>query len=194
LASSTEATIIQIATDCVFSGNKGQYLETDSHDALDVYGKTKSLGEVTAENMIHLRVSIIGPEIGRSTSLLEWFKNQPTNATVNGFTDHLWNGVTTHHFGLLARGIIQNNFREMTKTHIVPTGEIKKSELLKVFANAYARMDLSINETVSTLRVDRTLSTHNPELNAKLWNMAGYSTAPTVEQMVHEQATLSFPH
>ena len=34
--------ILQIATDCVYSGSKGNYIEGDKHDAIDVYGKTKS--------------------------------------------------------------------------------------------------------------------------------------------------------
>ena len=63
-ASETGAKVIQIATDCVFSGHKGSYLESDAHDALDVYGKSKSLGEVPNPSMLHLRVSIIGPVVG----------------------------------------------------------------------------------------------------------------------------------
>ena len=59
------AKVIQIATDCVYSGFQGSYIESDLHDATDVYGKTKSLGEVPASNVMHLRASIIGPEVGR---------------------------------------------------------------------------------------------------------------------------------
>ena len=190
LAKATDSTIIQIATDCVYSGAKGQYVETDAHDALDVYGKTKSLGEASFENIIHLRASIIGPEVGRSTSLLEWFRNQPNSAQVNGFTDHLWNGITTHHFAKLALGIIANDFREFTKTHVVPSGLIKKSDLLREFAKAYGRQDLIINDVISSTKIDRTLDTSNDELNKNLWLMAGYQEIPTVAQMVQEQAKI----
>jgi dTDP-4-dehydrorhamnose reductase len=72
LAEMTGSRVIQIATDCVFSGRKGHYLETDVHDAEDVYGQTKSLGEVVSDNVMHIRVSTIGRELGRSTLLLEW--------------------------------------------------------------------------------------------------------------------------
>lgn len=190
LATSTSARIIQIATDCVYSGLKGKYVEHDTHDAFDVYGKTKSLGEAPYENLIHLRASIIGPEMGRSTSLLEWFKNQALNAEVNGFTDHLWNGITTHHFGKIAMGIIINNYIEISKTHVIPTGDIRKADLLKEFATAYSRGDIKINEIVSSSRIDRTLDTTNNDLNLKLWQMAGYSVPPTVAEMVQEQALL----
>ena len=68
-AESVGSHVIQIATDCVYSGATGLYKESAAHDALDVYGKTKSLGEVPSPAMTHLRCSIIGPENGRSTSL-----------------------------------------------------------------------------------------------------------------------------
>jgi dTDP-4-dehydrorhamnose reductase len=188
LAKATKSRVIQIATDCVYSGAKGLYVETDSHDAMDVYGKTKSLGEVTFENVHHLRVSIIGPELGRSTSLLEWFRNQARNASVNGFTDHLWNGVTTHQFGKLAYGLIANDYHETSKTHIVPADLISKADLLHEFALAYAREDIQINKTVSALKIDRTLSTIYPEVNKQIWKLAGYQSIPTVSEMVIEQA------
>lgn len=190
LANASKAKVIQIATDCVYSGAKGQYIESDVHDAQDVYGKTKSLGEAPHENIIHLRVSIIGPELGRSTSLLEWFRSQPKNAQVNGFTDHFWNGITTHHFAKIAMGIIVNEFRDLSKTHIVPKGLITKSDLLHQFSKAYNRKDIKIKEVVSNMRIDRTLDTINPEINRKLWRLAGYEEIPTVAQMVQEQAEI----
>jgi dTDP-4-dehydrorhamnose reductase len=83
-ASKNGAKVIQIATDCVFSGSKGNYLETNDHDALDVYGKSKSMGEAKGDSMMHLRVSIIGPEVERNSSLLEWVRNQPKNSEISG--------------------------------------------------------------------------------------------------------------
>ena len=61
-AQASGARVIQIATDCVYSGHTGSYCETDLHDPLDVYGKTKSLGEVLYPGTHCLRCSIIGPE------------------------------------------------------------------------------------------------------------------------------------
>jgi dTDP-4-dehydrorhamnose reductase len=62
--------VIQIATDCVFSGHTGNYVESSPHDPTDVYGKTKSAGESDSKSVQHLRVSIIGPENRSFTSLL----------------------------------------------------------------------------------------------------------------------------
>lgn len=188
LAQSTKKPIIQIATDCVFSGRRGRYVESDLHDATDVYGKTKSLGEMPADNLKHLRVSIIGPEIGRSTSLLEWFRNQPNGASLKGFTDHLWNGITTHHFGYLARGIIEHDFTDFSKTHIIPKDVVSKANLLKLFASSYKRSDILISDVKSSVTIDRTLATENVALNSQLWKFAGYEEPPSIETMVQEQA------
>jgi len=191
LAKSTTKSVIQIATDCVYSGDKGSYNESDLHDATDVYGKTKSLGEIDFKNLIHLRVSIIGPEAGRSTSLLEWFKNQPEGAELNGFTDHLWNGITTHHFGRISHGIVSNDLIGLGKTHIVPNDKVTKAKLLKIFSEAYNRADITISEVKSAKTIDRTLSTLDATLNTKIWNMAGFKAIPTIQEMVLEQARLA---
>jgi dTDP-4-dehydrorhamnose reductase len=185
-ASENEAKVIQIATDCVFSGQKGSYIESEAHDALDVYGKSKSLGEVPAASMMHLRVSIIGPEVGRSTSLLEWVRNQPTGAQIFGFTDHLWNGVTTSHFGKLARGIIESNLFKPGVFHVVPGNRLPKDKLVQKIASVFGREDIQIEPKASGNTVDRTLETIDPSFNSALWDAAGYPKPPTVEQMLEE--------
>ena len=85
------AKVIHITTDCVWSGQDGNYTEDTPHDALDVYGKTKSLGE--PENCTVIRTSIIGEEINNGRSLVEWIKSQK-DQSANGFPNHKWNGVT----------------------------------------------------------------------------------------------------
>ena len=44
LKEETGCNVIHVTTDCVFSGKKGGYVETDEHDCTDDYGKSKSLG------------------------------------------------------------------------------------------------------------------------------------------------------
>lgn len=185
-ASETGAKVIQIATDCVFSGHKGSYLESDAHDALDVYGKSKSLGEVPNPSMMHLRVSIIGPEVGRSTSLLEWVRNQPQGAQIFGFTDHVWNGVTTTHFGKIARGIIDSNLFKAGVFHIIPGNRLPKDKLVEKIASVFGRNDIEIQPKASGNTVDRTLETIDTEFNVMLWDAAGYETPPTIEHMLEE--------
>lgn len=178
--------VIQIATDCVYSGAKGSYVESDSFDATDVYGKTKSLGEVPLPSMMHLRVSIIGAEAGRSSSLFEWVRNQPLNAAINGFTDHEWNGVTTYHFGRLCRGIVERDLFASGTFHVVPGSRLSKFELVSEIAKRAGRLDISITPKPAGSKVDRTLETENLDFNSALWDAAGYSTPPSVEHMISE--------
>ena len=180
------AKVIQIATDCVFSGSKGKYLEGDKHDALDVYGKSKSLGEAKGDSMMHLRVSIIGPEVGRNSSLLEWVRNQPKNAEVSGYTDHFWNGITSMHFAKIARGIIENDLFEGGVFHVLPQDSATKCELVTLIANYLGRSDIKINPTATGANINRTLDTGFPNKNKAFWLGAGYVSPPTIEQMVSE--------
>ena len=180
------ARVIQIATDCVYSGSKGHYTETDAHDALDVYGKTKSLGECFLPNTQHLRCSIIGPEPKDFKFLIEWFRRQPPDASVNGFTNHHWNGVTTLHFAKLCKGIIETGPALSHLQHVVPSGLVTKARMLHDFAQAYSRPDITIRDTEAKTVIDRTLDTTTPDANLALWRAAGYQQPPTVTHMILE--------
>lgn len=191
-AEKTGTKVIQIATDCVYSGAKGKYTENDPFDALDVYGKTKNLGEVYSPNVFHLRCSIIGPEIKSHLSLMDWFLNQPKDAELNGYTNHEWNGVTTLQYAKLSLGVVKNNIELGHIQHVIPTSTIAKSDLLKSFAKEFGREDIKINPVAADKVIDRTLSTVNEDGNLKLWQAAGYKIPPTVEEMVAEVAKYDF--
>jgi dTDP-4-dehydrorhamnose reductase len=187
-AERTGAKVLQIATDCVYSGLKGGYAEAAPHDALDVYGKSKSLGEVHSPQVHHLRCSIIGPEPKCHVSLLDWFLGQPQGAGVKGFTNHDWNGVTTLHYAKVCHGILRAGLDLPHLLHVVPTGTIAKSDLLRAFASSYGRTDIIIDPVAAPTVVDRTLTTSQSSLNATVWRAAGYTQPPTVTQMVAEMA------
>jgi len=143
--------VIQIATDCVFSGNNSQYAEDSSHDSLDVYGKTKSLGEVISKIFLNIRCSIIGPEKFNKVFLLEWFLKQPPNVSINGYYDHLWNGVTTLQFANLCYELIlQNAFDTLVKKsnlyHFAPNDIVSKYTLLCLFNKIFEK-GLVVNKT-----------------------------------------------
>ena len=192
--SNLKTKVLQIATDCVYSGKEGGYTENSPHDPLDVYGKTKSLGEVSSEQFLHIRASIIGPEYGRSTSLQEWFLSQPKNAEVNGFTDHLWNGLTTHHFALLAKAIVLAGGDFSGTQHVIPANIVTKAELLESFAQVYNRKDIQINAVVSKFRIDRTLKTQDISRSNVLWRLAGYDKPPTIQEMIEQQNNFMILH
>jgi dTDP-4-dehydrorhamnose reductase len=180
--------VLQIATDCVYSGTRGQYTERDPHDALDVYGKTKSLGEVFFANVAHLRCSIIGPEPKGHVSLLDWFRKQPPGITLKGFTNHLWNGVTTLHFAKLCVGIIRHGLVLPHSLHIVPEGEVSKYDLLRCFASSFARGDLQISPCEASTVVNRTLRSTNDQLNREVWRAAGFAAPLAIPAMIADLA------
>ncbi|HLD98938.1 MAG TPA: SDR family oxidoreductase [Bdellovibrionota bacterium] len=137
--------VIQIATDCVYSGFKGFYKESDPHDALDVYGKTKSLGEVFDGSVLNLRCSIIGPEIKNRVSLLEWFLGNKDGSELNGFSHHTWNGITTLQFAELCEKIIENpgSYEDLIKIshihHYIPNSTVNKFELLTLMSKIFEK-------------------------------------------------------
>jgi dTDP-4-dehydrorhamnose reductase len=165
-AKTTNAKIIQIATDCVFSGSVGSYSEDNSHDASDVYGKTKSLGEVKTGRFLNIRCSIIGPEKDSKHSLLEWFLNQSSDAKISGYKHHKWNGVTTLQFAQLCEKIIKmgdDYFKKLISAnhthHYIPNVAVSKYELLEIFKDVYRKDIEIIMSSGPGAQIDRTLST-----------------------------------
>jgi dTDP-4-dehydrorhamnose reductase len=182
------ASVLQIATDCVFSGARGHYREADAHDALDVYGKTKSLGEVSHPRLRHLRCSIVGPEAGAPRYLLGWFRGQAPKAQLDGFTNHLWNGVSTLHFAKLVRGIIRSGLELPALQHVVPRDTVTKAALLRQFARAFGREDITVHDCEAPVAVNRVLETSDPSTNRRLWEAAGHPSPPGIEEMMTELA------
>ncbi|TFD16301.1 SDR family oxidoreductase [Cryobacterium sp. TMT4-10] len=176
--------VIQIATDCVYSGSRGSYVETSVHDANDVYGKTKSLGEVPSPHFLNLRCSIIGRELAGSTSLIEWILSQPAQGTIRGFTDHHWNGLTTDTFASIAVGLISSRTELSGTFHVIPADQVTKNELVQLVLRRFGREDVTVVPTVTGNAVDRTLATLHPETNNALWDLSEFSGPPTIEQMV----------
>lgn len=85
--------LVHLSTDCVFSGRQGRYTDDALHDARDLYGRSKSMGEVEGPGVTTLRTSIIGLELARKASLIEWFLAQA--GEIRGFTRAIYSGFTT---------------------------------------------------------------------------------------------------
>jgi dTDP-4-dehydrorhamnose reductase len=140
--------MIHISTNCVFDGTKAQgqaYGEQDSPNEMhDDYGKSKRLGEILLESAhyckLHiLRTSIIGEEVSNKLSLLEWAKSQ-TNKTIQGYTNHYWNGVTCLELVRTIASFPDKTYYYMTHVHSqIP---ISKYDLLCCINQVY---DLKCN-------------------------------------------------
>lgn len=166
--------MVHVATDCVYTGRKGNYTELDYYDAEDLYGVSKNCGDIS-ECMV-LRTSLIGPENGTQRSLLEWTFQQKGKA-VNGFTNHKWNGVSTVHFAEIVEKIISDNLYQEGLFHIGSPDIVTKYELLRIF-NSVFNLNLSISPVESPEFCDRSLSSK--------YELMSRVCTKTIEQQVKE--------
>ena len=141
-----------MSTDCVFSGEKGNYLESDFPDGKTFYDRTKALGELNDDKNITLRNSIVGPDIKASgIGLLSWFMKQ--SGTINGFTKAMWTGQTTVQLAKTMEYVAKERMGGLYNA--VPHNSISKYELLKLF-NKYLRDNsVTINPDVYKRQLDR---------------------------------------
>jgi dTDP-4-dehydrorhamnose reductase len=148
-----EARLIHVSTDCVFSGTRGNYSEDDVADALDVYGRSKALGEVIYPNAITLRTSTIGHEYQTKHGLLEWFLSQEGHC--KGYSRAIFSGLPTVAFAEVVRDIVIP-MPELSGLYHVAADPIDKSELLHLIAKVYGKkIKIEVDEGVV---IDRSLN------------------------------------
>ena len=123
--------VVHISTDCVFSGKTGMYEDHSFADADDIYGRTKYLGELSLDNCLTLRTSIIGRELSRHTSLLDWFLTQ--NGPIKGFENAIFSGFTTIELARIIEMMIVK-YPEASGTYNVSSEPINKYDLLKLIS------------------------------------------------------------
>ena len=145
--------MIHFSTDCVFSGNKGMYKQSDIPDAVDAYGKTKFLGEIKGDNCLTIRSSIIGRELGTKNGLLEWFISN-RGKTVQGYQNAIYSGFTTKEMGNIVNMIIMNH-PDLSGVWQVASQSISKFELLNLI-NTKFNLDIEI-EPFDDFYCDRSL-------------------------------------
>jgi dTDP-4-dehydrorhamnose reductase len=152
LCSRSDARLIHVSTDCVFSGAKGNYRESDVPDASDMYGRSKLLGEVDDKVAVTLRTSIIGPELGQPHGLLGWVISQ--RGRVKGFTRAIFSGLPTVELARVMRDFVLPN-PDIQGVYHVAAEPISKHDLLSLIARVY---DLPIEiEPDGALAIDRSL-------------------------------------
>lgn len=158
------ARLVHISTDCVFSGRKGSYTETDEPDALDLYGRSKLLGEVNYPHAVTLRTSIIGEELSEKHGLVGWFLAQKTE--IKGYTKAIFSGLPTCELGSLIRDFVlpRNN---LCGLYHVASAPISKYNLLQLINEEYNKRLRIIPD--DTLQIDRSLNA------ARFREATGYS-------------------
>ncbi|PWE44724.1 NAD(P)-dependent oxidoreductase [Pseudomonas prosekii] len=145
--------LVQISTDCVFSGRKGMYTEADVSDAEDIYGKSKFLGEVVDSKLVvTLRTSIIGHELNSTFSLVDWFLSQ--SGSVKGFAKAIFSGLPTVELARVVRDFVLPN-SELSGLYQVAASPIDKYSLLKQIASTYEKKIEIVRD--ESLVIDRSL-------------------------------------
>ncbi len=152
LTKNTNIIVVHRSTDCVFSGQKGQYTIEDTPDATSFYARTKAVGELFNEKDITIRVSLIGPSLEESDgSLLNWYLNQ--QGSVKGFNNAIWTGLTTLEYAKTIESLL------LQKAHGVfqaaPRKPISKCQLITLFEKYFpgGRTIVPVNNQ----RVDKSL-------------------------------------
>jgi dTDP-4-dehydrorhamnose reductase len=147
------ARLVHISTDCVFSGRRGAYLETDAPDAEDLYGRSKLLGEVAGPGSITLRTSIIGRELSSGLGLVDWFLAQP-GPDIPGYVHARFSGLTTLALSRVVLDVVLKQ-PSLEGLYHVAAEPISKFDLLERLAAAFGR-PVAIRP-VREPRIDRTL-------------------------------------
>lgn len=179
--------VIHLSTDCVFSGNKGKYVETDIPDATDLYGRSKLLGELTEGNAVTLRTSMIGRELKRKKSLLEWFLAQ--KAPVSGYLKAIFSGLTTAELSRVilrlitdypdARGLYHLAGPAINKFDLLNL--IKRHLGLSVAIQADARV--SIDRSLDGTLFSKTFDYLPPSWEEMITELAATSNQPATERI-----------
>lgn len=156
--------IVHLSTDCVFSGDRGNYTEDDIPDGKSYYDRSKALGEIVNEKDLTFRMSIIGPDRRESgTGLFNWFMKQ--SGTVCGYQYALWNGVTSLE---LAEAIVRAVETDLCGLyHLVPEDTISKYELLVLIQRIFDKSDVEIKENIS-VRLNKCLINSRTDFSYKV--------------------------
>ena len=173
------ARLIHVSTDCVFSGRKGMYVESDVSDAEDLYGKSKYIGEVhDAAHAITLRTSIIGHELGSSHALVDWFLAQ--QGSVRGFTKAVFSGLPTVELARVMKDFVLAH-PQLNGLYHVAAEPIDKFRLLSLVAAQYGK-SIEIRPD-DALVIDRSLE------GSRFRAATGYVAPDWVElvRRMHEQ-------
>jgi dTDP-4-dehydrorhamnose reductase len=152
ICAATGARLIHISTDCVFSGNRGQYCEDDVPDPVDIYGHSKLLGEVTRLGVITLRTSIIGRSLNRNASLIDWFLRQ--SGRINGYRNAIFSGFTTKEVSRVIAMLLERHPTASGLYHL-SSSAISKYDLLVRFRDQLGRSIEVLPD--DSLRIDRSL-------------------------------------
>jgi len=165
LTKDTKTKVIHLSTDCIFDGRCGPYSETDIHTETNMYGRSKSLGELDNGKDLTMRTSICGPEQKDGTGLFHWFSKQ--TGEVTGYSNHYWNGITTLE---MAKQIDKVMDLDLTGVyHFCPKALVTKGDLLLLMKDIWERANVEVtlapaDEELNKGLVNNRIDEYDPEI------------------------------
>jgi len=171
------ARLVHLSTDCVFSGARGGYTETDVPDASDMYGRSKLLGEVTAEPALTLRTSMIGLGLYRKTSLVDWFLAQ--KGRVQGYRNAIFSGLTTRELARVIATLLERHPQASGLYHVSAAAISKYDLLLKLRERLRLPVEIvpadepRIDRSLDSTRFRRVFAWRAPSWDEMLDELAG---------------------
>lgn len=171
--------LIHVSTDCVFSGKKGAYIEDDTPDPIDAYGRTKADGELLGPTSLVLRTSFVGRQLKGTESLIEWFLSTQA-PVIRGYSRAFFSGLTTPR---LAEEIVRIalHLPDLNGLYHIGGPRISKFALLLLLARTF-RKEIEVQEDSSVV-IDRSLD------SSKYSAATGYISPPWEEMIAELEAT-----
>lgn len=169
------AKLIQVSTDCVFSGDRGQYTEEDTPDASSEYGKTKAKGEVYSKPHLTVRTSFVGFPDPNARGLMAWLHSNK-NGKVDGYDGVRWNGLCVN---VLSDILVDLCYRHINGLIHIYGESLSKCDLLNHMNDVYGwgititsvqepMRDMTLSSVKKTAIVP-VLSTHEQLVEMRVW-------------------------
>lgn len=168
--------LVHLSTDCVFSGERGRYSETDRPDPIDLYGRSKLMGEVSGDGALTLRTSMIGRGLYRKTSLVDWLVAQ--KGRVQGYRHAVFSGLTTRELSRVLSFLIEKHPEASGLYHLSVEPIDKLTLLTKLRDRLGLKLDIA---PVDEPRIDRSLD------STRFRRVFGYAP-PSWDAMLDELA------
>ncbi len=174
LTKNTMTKVISISTDCVFSGKKGNYTESDLTDGEGFYAMSKAMGEIVNEKDLTIRTSIIGPELNKEgIGLFHWFMSQKDG--ISGYSQAFWSGITTIELAKVIHQAISQDIKGLLI--VAGNPKIDKFSLLKLFNTVFRNDGLTITENAN-YKVDKSMYSSRTDFDYQV---------PSYKEMLVEQ-------
>jgi len=144
---------LQVSTDAVFDGIKGDYDEEDAPSPISVYGRTKRIAELAVKaahpHVLIIRPNFIGWSVSGDRSLAEFFYNNLSKGqAVNGYTDRIFSPLLVTDLAVIMLELLEKNSRGLY--HVASFDHLSKMDFGVAIANRF-ELDADLIQPMTTM-------------------------------------------